>query len=163
MFAKRVRRFSRHSNSPNDTSWLAGTQRQQTCCAEVQDNVPEMQYGYGLFYLLEAGYEKICDETHKQMCKVRYQAANTNESNQQFAVDRQHGTVKMTAPILQVKKLSPAATLPSRATPGSAGYDLYASRATTIPSKGKVIVPTDISIALPEGTYGRIAPYLFSL
>ena len=35
---------------------------------------------------------------------------------------------------------------------------LYSSKDTTIPSKGKAIVPTDISIALPAGTYGRIAP-----
>jgi dUTP pyrophosphatase len=27
-----------------------------------------------------------------------------------------------------------------------------------IPAKGKAIVPTDISIALPAGTYGRVAP-----
>lgn len=28
----------------------------------------------------------------------------------------------------------------------------------TIPAHGKSIVPTDISIALPMGTYGRVAP-----
>lgn len=27
-----------------------------------------------------------------------------------------------------------------------------------IPAKGKAIVPTDLSIALPYGTYGRVAP-----
>lgn len=27
-----------------------------------------------------------------------------------------------------------------------------------IPAQGKVIVPTDLSIAVPEGCYGRIAP-----
>src|SRR5690242_3590488 len=27
-----------------------------------------------------------------------------------------------------------------------------------IPAKGKAIVPTGLSIALPEGTYGRVAP-----
>lgn len=27
-----------------------------------------------------------------------------------------------------------------------------------IPAQGKAIVPTDISIAVPEGTYGRVAP-----
>lgn len=27
-----------------------------------------------------------------------------------------------------------------------------------VPAKGKAIVPTDISIAVPHGTYGRIAP-----
>ena len=27
-----------------------------------------------------------------------------------------------------------------------------------VPAKGKAIVPTDLSIALPHGTYGRVAP-----
>jgi dUTP pyrophosphatase len=27
-----------------------------------------------------------------------------------------------------------------------------------IPAKGKAIVPTDIAIAVPSGTYGRVAP-----
>lgn len=28
----------------------------------------------------------------------------------------------------------------------------------TIPAQSKAVVPTDISIAVPEGTYGRVAP-----
>jgi dUTP pyrophosphatase len=27
-----------------------------------------------------------------------------------------------------------------------------------IPGKGKVVVPTDISLAIPDGHYGRVAP-----
>lgn len=27
-----------------------------------------------------------------------------------------------------------------------------------IPGKGKIVVPTDISLAIPEGHYGRVAP-----
>ena len=45
--------------------------------------------------------------------------------------------------------------------PGSAfaaGYDLYASKPSTIPARGKALVSTDLSIATPEGTYGRVAP-----
>merc|ERR1711924_4487 len=41
---------------------------------------------------------------------------------------------------------------------GAAGYDLHASKATTIPARGKCIVPTDIAMAIPEGYYGRVAP-----
>lgn len=40
----------------------------------------------------------------------------------------------------------------------SAGYDLYAAADLKIPSRGKGLVSTQISIAVPEGTYGRIAP-----
>jgi len=35
---------------------------------------------------------------------------------------------------------------------------LYAAKDTVVPTRGKVLVDTDISMAVPEGTYGRIAP-----
>ncbi|KAL7925033.1 dUTP diphosphatase [Trichoderma austrokoningii] len=59
---------------------------------------------------------------------------------------------------LQVKKLSPQGRLPTRGSAFAAGYDVYAARDTTVPARGKVLVDTDISIAVPAGTYGRIAP-----
>ncbi|KAK1366400.1 Deoxyuridine 5'-triphosphate nucleotidohydrolase [Heracleum sosnowskyi] len=61
-------------------------------------------------------------------------------------------------PILRVKKLSDKAVIPSRGSPLSAGYDLSSAKETVIPARGKALVPTDLSIAIPEGTYGRIAP-----
>jgi dUTP pyrophosphatase len=65
----------------------------------------------------------------------------------------------MTTPTtLQVKKLSDSAILPVRGSEWAAGYDLSASQATTIPAGGRGIVATDLSIACPAGTYGRIAP-----
>jgi dUTP pyrophosphatase len=39
-----------------------------------------------------------------------------------------------------------------------AGLDLYSSLNTTVPNKGKRLIPTDLQIKLPEGCYGRIAP-----
>jgi dUTP pyrophosphatase len=59
---------------------------------------------------------------------------------------------------LLVKKLSDKARLPTRGSAQAAGYDVYAARDTTVPARGKVLVDTDISIAVPLGTYGRIAP-----
>ncbi|KAF8401051.1 hypothetical protein HHK36_014354 [Tetracentron sinense] len=61
-------------------------------------------------------------------------------------------------PFLRVKKLSEKAVLPSRASPLSAGYDLSSATETKVPVRGKVLVPTDLSIGIPEGTYARIAP-----
>ncbi|CCE32366.1 probable dUTP pyrophosphatase [Claviceps purpurea 20.1] len=61
-------------------------------------------------------------------------------------------------PALQVKKLSDKARLPTRGSAFAAGYDLYAAKQTVVPGRGKVLVDTDISIAVPAGTYGRIAP-----
>uniref|UniRef100_A0A5B6ZE11 Deoxyuridine 5'-triphosphate nucleotidohydrolase n=1 Tax=Davidia involucrata TaxID=16924 RepID=A0A5B6ZE11_DAVIN len=63
-----------------------------------------------------------------------------------------------TTPLLRVKKLSEKAVLPARASPLSAGYDLSSAFETKVPARGKALVPTDLSIAIPEGTYARIAP-----
>ncbi|KAJ9565807.1 hypothetical protein OSB04_001773 [Centaurea solstitialis] len=61
-------------------------------------------------------------------------------------------------PIFKVKKLSEKAVLPSRGSFLAAGYDLSSATETKVPARGKALVPTDLSIAVPEGTYARIAP-----
>ncbi|GBF60180.1 deoxyuridine 5'-triphosphate nucleotidohydrolase [Trichophyton mentagrophytes] len=59
---------------------------------------------------------------------------------------------------LQVKKLVPEARAPTQGSAFAAGYDLYAAKETVIPGRGKGLVSTGLAIAVPEGTYGRIAP-----
>ena len=59
---------------------------------------------------------------------------------------------------LKVTKLVPHATAPSRATSGSAGYDLYSAEGYVILPQHRVVVSTGIQVALPDGTYGRVAP-----
>ncbi|KAK3826818.1 MAG: dUTP diphosphatase [Linnemannia elongata] len=59
---------------------------------------------------------------------------------------------------LLVKKLSDKARIPTRGSKHAAGFDLYSAKSMTIPAQSQGIVPTDISIAVPEGTYGRVAP-----
>ncbi|KAL3481175.1 dUTPase-like protein [Aspergillus californicus] len=59
---------------------------------------------------------------------------------------------------LLVKKLTSSATAPTRGSAFAAGYDLYSAKEITIPAKGKALVDTGLAIAVPEGTYGRIAP-----
>eukprot|EP00448_Togula_jolla_P020109 CAMPEP_0170591830 /NCGR_PEP_ID=MMETSP0224-20130122/12610_1 /TAXON_ID=285029 /ORGANISM="Togula jolla, Strain CCCM 725" /LENGTH=176 /DNA_ID=CAMNT_0010915715 /DNA_START=30 /DNA_END=560 /DNA_ORIENTATION=+ len=61
-------------------------------------------------------------------------------------------------PPLKVFRLSEHAVIPARGSSGAAGYDLSAAHPVTIASRGKAIVPTDLSMAIPEGCYGRIAP-----
>lgn len=60
--------------------------------------------------------------------------------------------------MLQIKRLSENAVIPTRGSPLSAGYDLYSAEKTTILAGGRGIVKTDLSIACPLGTYARIAP-----
>jgi len=57
-----------------------------------------------------------------------------------------------------VKKMHKNAKIPTKGTRGAAGHDLYAIEDKTIPAKGQQVVKTGISLRLPNGTYGRIAP-----
>jgi coronin-1B/1C/6 len=59
---------------------------------------------------------------------------------------------------LLIKKLSDKATTPTRGSALAAGYDLYAAEDKVVPANGKVLVDLQLSIAVPEGTYGRVAP-----
>ncbi|RPB27158.1 dUTP diphosphatase, partial [Terfezia boudieri ATCC MYA-4762] len=62
------------------------------------------------------------------------------------------------APTLLVKLLSDKGRAPTRGSEFAAGYDVYSAQNTVIPAHGRALVDTDISIAVPAGTYGRIAP-----
>ena len=59
---------------------------------------------------------------------------------------------------LRVKRLSANAVLPKRGSSLAAGYDLSAAYDVIVPKRGKALVKTDLAIACPESTYGRIAP-----
>jgi len=61
-------------------------------------------------------------------------------------------------PSLLVQKLAPTATIPTRGSAFAAGYDLYASAQMTVRAKNKALVSTSLAIAVPPGTYGRVAP-----
>lgn len=63
-------------------------------------------------------------------------------------------------PPLLVKRHSRDATLPTKGSPLSAGFDLFASQPAIILPGERKIIQTGISIACPPGTYGRIAPRL---
>ena len=58
---------------------------------------------------------------------------------------------------LKIKLLTEDAMIPTRATPDSAGLDLFASEEIQI-EPGKIQqIKTGISMAIPEDSYGRIA------
>lgn len=59
---------------------------------------------------------------------------------------------------IQIKKLSDKAKIPSQGSKYAAGYDLYAAEEVLVNTMGRKLVKTNISIAIPEGYYGRIAP-----
>ncbi|EMG46631.1 Deoxyuridine 5'-triphosphate nucleotidohydrolase [Candida maltosa Xu316] len=59
---------------------------------------------------------------------------------------------------LKVYLRSTKGRVPTKGSVLSAGYDLYSSEEATIPAHGQGLVATDISIIVPIGTYGRVAP-----
>jgi len=61
-------------------------------------------------------------------------------------------------PQLLIKRLSEKAKLPTRGSALAAGYDLYSAEKKVVPAHGKALIDTQLSIAVPPGTYGRVAP-----
>ena len=59
---------------------------------------------------------------------------------------------------LKVKKHSDTATLPERKSELAAGYDLCSDEELTLPPGQRKTIATNISIEVPPGHYGRIAP-----
>jgi len=60
---------------------------------------------------------------------------------------------------LKVKKLTFDAVVPTRGSDGAVGYDLYSSEDAIVPNQaGRALVGTGITVVLPPGVYGRVAP-----
>jgi dUTP pyrophosphatase len=59
---------------------------------------------------------------------------------------------------LKFKKLHPAAKLPTRGSQYAAGLDLYSVEDITILAGKRAELKTGLSVAIPLGYYGRVAP-----
>ncbi|EAL60754.1 dUTP diphosphatase [Dictyostelium discoideum AX4] len=82
-----------------------------------------------------------------------FKRLTTNNNNNNY--------LKMAPPnfeTFKVKKLSDKAIIPQRGSKGAAGYDLSSAHELVVPAHGKALAMTDLQIAIPDGTYGRIAP-----
>jgi dUTPase len=42
---------------------------------------------------------------------------------------------------------------------GVVGFDLSAAYEAVVPARGKVLIKTDLAIAIPENTYGRVGKF----
>jgi dUTP pyrophosphatase len=60
--------------------------------------------------------------------------------------------------VLQFVKLTESALPPTRGSSRAAAFDLRSAYDVVIPASGNGLVKTDLSIQLPPGCYGRIAP-----
>lgn len=59
---------------------------------------------------------------------------------------------------LRFKKLDANAVLPTRGSPSAAGLDLYSIEAVSLRPNQRSLVRTGLAVAIPEGSYGRLAP-----
>ena len=59
---------------------------------------------------------------------------------------------------MKVIRLSSQAVVPTRGSSAAAGLDLYAPVSGTIEGRKRLLIPLDISIELPQGTFGQILP-----
>jgi dUTP pyrophosphatase len=59
---------------------------------------------------------------------------------------------------MYIKKLNEKAVIPSRGSKGAAGYDLYTTETYELKVGERKAFKTDISMAIPSGFYGRVAP-----
>lgn len=59
---------------------------------------------------------------------------------------------------VQIKLHSPHSKIPTRATSGSAGYDIYSVEAVSISPGSRMLVDSGFSIQFPNYVYARIAP-----
>jgi len=58
--------------------------------------------------------------------------------------------------VLQVKRLSHNATMPTKAYEQAAGYDIHSAIHTSIPPHSTLKIPTDIAVTPPTGTYCQL-------
>ena len=101
----------------------------------------EKQWGY--LYKMYCELCKLKNEC-KEICKHRSPC-------KLYVIKTEEGIVK-------VKRRNVNAGLPSKGTEGAAGYNLSAAQSAVVPAHGKCLVQTGLSISLPPGCYGKIAP-----
>ncbi len=55
-------------------------------------------------------------------------------------------------------KMSDLATIPTRGSPFSAGFDISSAYNYIVPAHGKELIKTQLKVTVPSNTYGRLAP-----
>jgi dUTP pyrophosphatase len=78
-------------------------------------------------------------------------SSNSSDANVNF-------NPEISSPELLIKRLYEDARLPTKGSKYAAGWDLYAAAPTFIEPGSRGLVKTGISIRVPYGCYGRVAP-----
>ena len=144
-----------------------------TTCAENRIHVDNDVFHNlkGKPSILSDGWTKVIEE-HQLIHERNLQIHDQLVANDNIIAQQKESNV------LKIKKMSPNATLPTKGSQYAAGYDLYSAIDMAVParkidtaysirpdglnyfklSSGQALVPTDLAITVPYGTYGRIAP-----
>jgi dUTP pyrophosphatase len=112
---------------------------------------------------------KILEEIQKQFEAIKdtenfipdseYQKQLEDFINQSFGEEfEQHLYDSFSTRTLKVKKLNPDAVLPSYNYPGDSGFDFYSVEDVIIPSLGRALVPTGLSVQFDEGLELQVRP-----
>ena len=96
--------------------------------------------------------------TNLKRAKMTPKAATTTTADMPIPKNVHHDETMNNISSLRIKKLSENSRAPERASGSAAGYDLFSPVDAVIPAKGKALISTEISLAIPEGYYGRVAP-----
>jgi deoxyuridine 5'-triphosphate nucleotidohydrolase len=59
---------------------------------------------------------------------------------------------------IDIRLLTPSARIPTRANAHDAGHDLYSAEEVRLVPGQRALIKTGISMAIPSGYYGRVAP-----
>jgi len=59
--------------------------------------------------------------------------------------------------LISIQRLSEDVRIPTQGSKLTAGHDLYSIEVLSIPANNRALVRTGLGIAVPEGTYGRLA------
>jgi dUTP pyrophosphatase len=108
--------------------------------------------------LREKGLCFICKKAGHISVKCPEKRNRSGEpSNQNITVIGEGPEKKNPENVIKVQKIWYKATIPTKAHPTDAGYDLYSSQDLTIPPSTNATVRTGIAMQAPRGTYIRLA------
>jgi len=71
--------------------------------------------------------------------------------------NRQQQESRFDVMVMKIFKHTEDAIIPIRTSFLAAGFDLFSAINVLIPPNSKALIPTDLSVAIPVGCYGRIA------
>ncbi|GMR44603.1 hypothetical protein PMAYCL1PPCAC_14798, partial [Pristionchus mayeri] len=80
------------------------------------------------------------------------------EEQQQFEVKKPRIEPADDKIAVRLVRLTEKARLPAYGSTHAAGADLHAAEDAVVPARGKALISTGLSLELPAGHYGRVAP-----